>query len=189
MKPFKAIAVALLLLPTLAAAQKKPKKSIVSALFAHARYVYVEATDGNEFQPRLYTEDRQAIADVQNALNGWKRYVLTTRRDEADLVFVVRKGRLAGGDVGFTQPLPPGRQSPPGQPQAGGGWNTGAETGPPDDFLEVCQINPDGTLSTPIWIRTMPDGLEAPNLPLFQELKTAVDSAYPLTQVSQSKKP
>jgi len=189
MKPFKAIAVAFLLLPTLAAAQKKPKKSSVSALFAHARYAYVEATDGNEFRPNLYPADRQAIADVENALNQWNRYVLTTYRDEADLVFVVRKGRLASADVGYTQPLPPGRQAPPGQPQAGSGWNTGAETGPPDDFLEVCQIDPDGSLSTPIWIRTMPDGLEAPNLPLLQELKAAVDRAYPLTQTSQSKKP
>jgi len=189
MKPFKAIAVVFLLLPPLAAAHKKPKKSSVSAVFEHARYVYVEATDGNEFRPDLYQGDRQAIADVENALNEWKRYVLTTKRDEADLVFVVRKGRLASGDIGYTQGLPPGRQAPPGQPQAGGGWNTGAETGPPDDFLEVCQINEDGTLSTPIWIRTMPDGLEAPNLPLFQELKTAVDRAYPLTQASQSKKP
>ena len=189
MKLFKAIALVFLLLPTLAAAQKKPKKSSVSALFAHARYVYVEATDGNEFQPNVYPADRQAIADVESALNGWKRYNLTTYRNEADLVFIVRKGRLASANVGYTQSLPPGRQAPAGQPQAGGGWNTGAETGPPDDFLEVCQINADGTLSTPIWIRSMPDGLEAPDLPLFQELKTAIDRAYPLSQARQAKKP
>jgi hypothetical protein len=49
--------------------------------------------------PRLYSEDRQAIADVTHALQTWNRYTLTIRRQDADLVFVVRKGRLAAAKV------------------------------------------------------------------------------------------
>jgi hypothetical protein len=80
-------------------AQSKKKDPDIPALFRQARYVYVEAVDGDEFNPRLYPEDRQAIADVRYALQAWNRYALTIRRQDADLVFVVRKGRLAAAKV------------------------------------------------------------------------------------------
>ena len=64
MKPLKVIAVLLLLLPALMQAQKKPKKQIVPAVFAQARYAYVEAVDGYEFDPRVIPEDREAIANI-----------------------------------------------------------------------------------------------------------------------------
>src|SRR5271156_682719 len=73
-------------------AQSKKKDPDIPALYRQARYVYVEAVDGDEFDPRLYPEDRQAIADVRHALQAWNRYTLTIRRQDADLVFVVRKG-------------------------------------------------------------------------------------------------
>jgi hypothetical protein len=38
----------------------------IPALFRQARYVYVEAVDGDEFNPRLYPEDREVIADVRH---------------------------------------------------------------------------------------------------------------------------
>jgi hypothetical protein len=85
----------LLLLLFSGPAQSKKKDPDIPALFRQAHYVYVEAVDGDEFNPRLYPEGRQAIADVGHALQTWKRYVLTIRRQDADLVFVVRKGRLA----------------------------------------------------------------------------------------------
>jgi hypothetical protein len=80
-------------------AQSKKKDPVIPALFRHAHYVYVEAVDGDEFNPQLYPEDRQAIADVRHALQTWNRYSLTIRRQDADLVFVVRKGRLAAAKV------------------------------------------------------------------------------------------
>src|ERR1700677_186949 len=89
----------LLLLFFVVPAQSKKKDPDVPALFRQARYVYVEAVDGDEFNPRLYPEDRQAIADVRHALRTWNRYALTIRRQDADLVFVVRKGRLAAAEV------------------------------------------------------------------------------------------
>ena len=90
MKPLKAMAVLLLLLPAMTQAQKKPKKQIVPAVFAQARYAYVEAVDGNEFDPRVIPEDREAIANIANAIRAWGRYSLTMHREEADMVFVVR---------------------------------------------------------------------------------------------------
>ena len=65
-------------------AQSKKKDPDVPALFRQARYVFVEAVDGDEFNPRLYPEDRQAIADVRNALQTWNRYALIIRRQDAD---------------------------------------------------------------------------------------------------------
>ena len=93
-------------------AQSKKKDPDVPALFRQARYVYVEAVDGDAFNPRLYPEDRQAIADVVTALQAWNRYTLATRRQGADLVFVVRKGRVAdanvfGGDRILSRICPP----------------------------------------------------------------------------------
>jgi hypothetical protein len=66
-----------------------------------ARYAHVEATDGDSFNPRVLPDDRRAIADVQHALLDWKRYILTAKRREAELVFVVRKGDLASVQGGI----------------------------------------------------------------------------------------
>lgn len=101
MKPLNAIALLILLLPAVSSVQGKTKKPyVLPAVFNHARYVYVEAVDGEQFDPRLYPDDRQAIANVRDALHDWSRYTLVVRREDAELIFVVRKGRLAQADVG-----------------------------------------------------------------------------------------
>jgi hypothetical protein len=183
------------LLPTAAPAQKKTKKPIVPAAFNQAQYVYVEAVDGGEFDPRLYPEDRQAIADVQAALQDWKRYVLTTRREDADLVIVVRKGRVAeakGGVVVGTGSGPQGNPSP-GQPRgpagAGVGVVAGGEVGTPDDLFEIFQRSADSTLGALLWMRTLPGGLDTPQVLLFKQFKDAVERTYPSQPSSQTKKP
>lgn len=199
MKRFTTIALLLVLVPTLAFAKKKPKKPVVPAIFGQAQYVYVEAIDGDQFNPRLYPPDREAIANVERAIREWKRYVLTFNRQDADLVVVVRTGRLAGVQGGYSRGTIPGAQV--GQPAGRQGSQTpgarpvssattvGGEVGPPDDLLEVCQFESDGTLSAPLWIRTQHDGLDAPDVTLFKQFKEAVDRAYPQTQASQTKKP
>jgi len=92
-------------------AESKPKKPEVPAAFEKAHYVYVQAVDGDIVKPELYPEDRQAISDVQDSLRQWARYAIAINRDEADLVFVVRKGRVAaaqlhGGISGGSRPQP-----------------------------------------------------------------------------------
>jgi hypothetical protein len=188
----KTITLLLAMLPALVSIQAKPKKPYkLPAAFNNARYVYVEAVDGQELDPRLNPDDRQAIADVDKALDDWKRYALTIRRDQADLIFVVRKGRLVtaevGGQVGSrTQRIP---NRPANGPIAGNGVSLGGELGPPDDLLEVYLPHPDDAHGTLLWQRTVADGLNPPQLTLFRQLKDEVDRTYPIQTSTQAPKP
>ena len=198
MKLYKAGVLLLAFVPMLASARKKTSKPAVPAVFNQAQYVYVQAMDGNEFNPNLLPEDRQAIADVMTAIQGWKRYVLVYQRSQADLVFVVRKGRLVTGrgNVGITRGparLPgqgPGQQGTP-IPQQGNGTVLGAggEVGPPNDLLWVCTMDPNGRLNSPLWSRTEKDGLDSPDVPLFKEFRREMDREYPPSTASKAKKP
>ena len=193
MKLARMIALSLLVLPGLAMA--KNKKPQVPAVFGNATYVYVESENGDEMRPGLYPADRQAIEDVRDALHDWKRYKVTLDRDHAELIFVVRKGRLANGgvhgSVGSPQNLP--QNQAPGQhgPLTGGGAGVGTEVevGPEEDMLRVYQLTTDGKRLGPIWDRSQPDGLDAPQLLLFRQLKDAVESTYPPNPPSQPTKP
>lgn len=191
MKPLKMITLLLVLLPALATIQAKPKKPYkLPAVFDQARYVYVEAVDGQEFDPRLDPDDRQAIADVYNAVSDWNRYVVTTRREQADLIFVVRKGRLAAatlaGQVGSTRPV--GANRSPGGPYPGNVIAVGGEAGPPDDFLEVYLPNPSDARGELLWQRTLADGLNPPRLALFKQLKDEVERTYPAPASNKTSK-
>jgi hypothetical protein len=185
----RAIALLLLAVSVFGSAQNKKKHSNVSAVFMNAKYFYVEAQAGDVMRPGLFPEDRQAIFDVQDGMQDWKRYTLTTSRNQADLVFVVRKGRAAAGQVGLGIPGGPrpqgsegqqtqGRQA--GQPQIDDGVGVGAEVGPSDDMLQVYTTNPDGKLIGPVWNREMKDGLDEPEVPLLRQLRIAVEKAYPI---------
>ena len=56
----------------------------------NAKYVYVTAYDGDQFDPALLPEDRQAINSVQDAIQKWGRYVLVYRPEDADIVLMVQ---------------------------------------------------------------------------------------------------
>ncbi|MBZ5598876.1 MAG: hypothetical protein LAN83_11175 [Acidobacteriia bacterium] len=56
----------------------------------NARYVYVTSYDGDQFDPRLLPEDRQAISSVQSALQQWGRYIVVYRAKDADMILVVQ---------------------------------------------------------------------------------------------------
>jgi hypothetical protein len=192
MKPLKAITLLFLLVPALVTMQAKPKKPYkLPTAFDQARYVYVEAEDGQEFNPRLEPDDREAIADIDRAIYDWKRYIVTTRRDQADLIFVVRKGRLAtatlGGQVSSAPQGSPGR--PAGGPLSGSGVAVGGEVGPPDDFLEVYMPNPNDSRGALLWQRTLADGLNPPQLTLFKQLKDEVERTYPSPPQNKISKP
>jgi hypothetical protein len=161
-----------------------PKKQTVPlAVFGQARYVYVETPDGDAFTPGLLPEDRQAVFDVQKGIQGWNRYVLTPKREEAELIFVVRKGSLmtGSGHVGIGVGNHPNDRGVPSVDTSGQGNNAGGgvEVGPPDDLIFVYTNNSDGRLGTLIWNRSEPDGLRSPRVPLLREIESAVDSAYP----------
>ncbi len=202
MKPLRAAAL-LLAFSATTFLQAKDKKPSVPAIFGQAKYVYVEAVDGQEFDPNLYPEDRMAIADVRDALQKWQRYTLTTERDQAELVIVVRRGRAAAAEVGVRPPVAGRGQVGAGQvggdqttaggpiraPMGGPGIEVGGEAGPPDDLFEVCLVNSGGGKGSPLWERTMADGLSGPRVMLFEQFREAVDKAYPSHPAQQPQKP
>jgi hypothetical protein len=155
--------------------EQVPKAILIS------RYVYVEALDGDFFDPHLLSEDRKAIVDVQNALRDWNRYVITLKRHEAELLFVVRKGRIASveGSVGGNVGSSPGDERTPTQPKTQGGVRAGvgAEVGSPDDLFYVYLVDPDGSVQGPIWKHYKKDGLNIPEMPLFKQFKESVEAA------------
>jgi len=193
MKFSKVVALLLVLAAPMVFAKDKAKKHVeLSALFSNAHYVYVQAEDGDIMRPGLFPEDREAISDVQEALREWKRYTVTLEREHADLVIVVRKGRAVGlqgrGGISAQSPMPqrqPPNQMPGRTPgvadDPGNSESLGARTevGPSEDLLRVFAINPDGKRTAVLWSREMKDGLDGPSVLLVQQLKEAVERAYP----------
>ena len=183
MKAWKLALPLILVALALNLAHSKPKKNDLPAVFQNAKYVYVQAADGDILKPGLFPEDRKAIVDVQDSLRQWNRYAIALSPSQADLIFIIRKGRVAGlqGHVGISD----GPRTQPGQtpsqfPTQGRGTEIGARTevGEPDDMLRVYIPN-DGKPTSIVWDRTMEGGLDAPNVQLVQQLKAAVEKAYP----------
>ena len=75
-----------------AASASNPNTAHVPAfpgILANARYVYVAAYDGDQFNPNLLSEDRDAISAVQEAIHNWGKLTLVYRPSEADVVILV----------------------------------------------------------------------------------------------------
>jgi hypothetical protein len=188
-----ATVVLLCTLTVLADGKPKPKRDNVPAVFQNAHFIYVQSDDGDALTPGVYPDDRQAIFDVQEKIRDWKRYVITFERENADLVFMVRKGRVAaarlhgGVSVGTrTPPVPnPGQAGGqnPGQATSAPGAEVGAggEIGPGEDLLRVYIPKPDGKLIGPVWTRELDGGLDGPAVVLVEQLKEAVERSYPPT--------
>jgi hypothetical protein len=194
-------------------ARAKDKKPSVPAAFGQEHTVYVESRGGQQFDRNLDPEDRETIADMQDLLKAWGRYKLVTQREDADLVFVVRKGQTANSEGGLSPNDNPNRGIGPNGSPSGGmnrGMDTnaaqvpgqqpmntpmaasGAETGSgmdgfaAQDVLEVCQVNANGRLTRPLWTRSLAGGLSGPHVMLFQQLRVEVEKAYPAQPADQA---
>jgi len=92
---FIAVVAAVLLATSLAVAAPKPQKAAAPNVPAfpgtlvNARYVYVTSYDGDQFDIHLLSEDRQAIAAVQDALQKWGKWTLVYQPGQADVVLMV----------------------------------------------------------------------------------------------------
>jgi len=190
MKIIKLVGLALVLVPTLALAEKKPK---VAVAISQAHTVYVQAADGEETKPGLARGDVQAIANLRMALRSWGRFTFTDDRSKADLIFVVRtvsrradggggglgrgtQGEGSGMARGSDMPAPQNSSQFPGQ----GRDDAGANDNPFDvDRLEVCQLKPNGKLTGALWSRSMDGGLTPPRMNLFAQFKDEVEKAFP----------
>jgi hypothetical protein len=156
-----------------ALAQGQPKKNNnngIPKILLTARYVYVEAIDGDLWNPRVLPQNRKAITDLQYALDDWKRYSITAKRREAEIVFVVWKGSEASvkGGVGARGGT---------NERTGANASLDAQVGLLEDRLEVYIVNADESLMGPIWRHSLKDGLDPPEMPLFAEFKKAIDTA------------
>jgi hypothetical protein len=93
MKRFSLLASILILMAAiLAAAAPKPSSATVPVFpgtLANARYVYVASYDGDQFNPNLLSEDREAIGSVQNAIQTWGKLTLVYKPSEADIIILV----------------------------------------------------------------------------------------------------
>jgi hypothetical protein len=86
---------AFLLAASLAWAAPKPTKTPPQSVppfpgtLVNARFVYVTSYDGDQFNPNLLPEDRQAIATVQDAMQKWGKFTLVYEPHQADIVLMV----------------------------------------------------------------------------------------------------
>jgi len=55
----------------------------------NARYVYITSYDGDQFNPGVLPQDRQAIASVQEAIEKWGKWTVVYKPEEAEIVLMV----------------------------------------------------------------------------------------------------
>jgi hypothetical protein len=81
------MAVALMAVPK--PSRSAPADQPFPGTLRNARYVYVAAYDGDQFNRNLLPEDRDAIANVQNAIQKWGKLVVVYSPGDADVILLV----------------------------------------------------------------------------------------------------
>src|SRR5713101_2044270 len=93
MKRSSLIAIILIMMTAISAtAAPRPNTATVPAFpgtLANASYVYVASYDGDQFNPNLLPEDREAIGAVQDAIQKWGKLTLVYQPSEADIIILV----------------------------------------------------------------------------------------------------
>jgi hypothetical protein len=89
-----ALTIVIVLATSLAWAAPKPPKTpqgvpSFPGSLVNARFVYVTSYDGDQFNPNLFPEDRQAIGTVQDAMQKWGKFTLVYEPYQADIVLMV----------------------------------------------------------------------------------------------------
>jgi hypothetical protein len=70
-----------------AAASRNPPQ--MPRTLANARFVYVAAYDGDQFDPNLLPDDRAAISRVEDAIQKWGKLTVVYRAQDADIILMV----------------------------------------------------------------------------------------------------
>ena len=175
---------------------KSKKHPSLPEEFESAHTVFVESRDGDITDLKLDPEDRNAILDMQDAVQDWGRYTLSRSRRDADLILVLHKGRFLH-DQSNTTSLPGPHLSTshtPIQDPADASQSPGSN-GSPDgltrenDELRVYTIQSDGKLKGPIWRDDLERGLNTPNILLLQRLRLEVEKAYPAQPATKQPTP
>ncbi|MGA2005189.1 MAG: hypothetical protein ABSG70_17520 [Terriglobales bacterium] len=91
MKNIKGLfAVVLLTLSAAGTAWASPKVPAIPRTLSNARFVYVAAYDGDQFDPRLLPDDREAISRVQDTIQKWGKLIVVYRPEDADVILMVQ---------------------------------------------------------------------------------------------------
>ena len=160
------------LLFVFALALKAEDKNAISAVIKNATYVMVTAYSGDVISPNVTPDDRHAVQDVQDKIQKWGRYKLVYKPGEADLILVVRTGRLAEVKGGVQV----GTQRVGDTTSRSHGSAIGGEVGDPQDTLEVYMAS-QGINGPPLWRGRAQGGLKAPEMQLVQELRSMVEAS------------
>jgi hypothetical protein len=93
MKRFSLLVISLITVAAISAlAAANPSEAKVPPFpgtLANAHYVYVASYDGDQSDPNLLTDDRNAIGVVQTAILDWGKLMLVFRPSDADIVILV----------------------------------------------------------------------------------------------------
>lgn len=164
------------LLLVFALALKAEDKNAIPAVVKNATSVMVTTSSGDVFSPDVSPEDRHAVQNVQNTIQKWGRYKLVYNRGEADLILVVRTGRLAEVKGGAQVATTTQRQGNGTYRSHGSAESIGGEVGDPQDTLEVYMASR-GIDGPPLWRGRAPGGLRAPQMQLMQEFRSKVEAS------------
>jgi hypothetical protein len=93
MKRFSLMTISLIVVATISVVAV-PNPSTVKVpefpgTLANARYVYVASYDGDQFNPNLLTQDRDAIGAVQDAIQKWGKLTIVYQPSDADIIILV----------------------------------------------------------------------------------------------------
>lgn len=89
-KHIAAMVLVILALGTFCTATAATSVPAMPRIFANARFVYVTSYDGDQFNPRVLPEDRDAIGRVQEAIHKWGKLIVVYRPEEADIILAVQ---------------------------------------------------------------------------------------------------
>jgi len=78
-----------LALTTVSAASSSGNPPQMPRTLANARFVYVAAYDGDQFDPNLLPDDRAAIGRVEDAIQKWGKLTVVYRAQDADIILMV----------------------------------------------------------------------------------------------------
>ena len=154
---------------------------------AHARFVLVLTENGDPFDPKIDSQDRRAVGDIQNRITQWNAFTLVYRNEEADIVIAVRTAGRVRANTGIhisNHKQGPGSIDPRDTSTSVGPILTADASSAKEDLFSVYEAH-DYPTSAILWRRQQKDGLTSPTVPLFDQFKKDVEK----TMAANTKKP
>jgi hypothetical protein len=90
MRTILAIGLLLLLCESVWAKQSPGAVPPFPGTLTNATFIYVTSYDGDQFNPNLLTEDREAISAAQDAIQKWGKFTLVYKPEDAEIVLMVQ---------------------------------------------------------------------------------------------------